>query len=166
MLFLATGAWAASDSKLAKDDETFLKEAAQGGQMEVQLGDIAAKKAVHDQVKAFGRRMKDDHSKVNKELMSLAKKKNVELPKNLEGKYKDEVERLTKLSGEEFDREYMQAMVKDHEEDIKAFDNAAKNAKDPDVKSFASKHLPTLKQHLELAQKTSKAVTKVSAKSK
>jgi putative membrane protein len=165
MVFVAFAAYAASgkaepSNKLAGDDEAFMKEAAQGGQMEVRLGETAAKNGRHDRVKAFGKRMQEDHGKANKELAALAKKKNVVLSKSLEGKQKSEVERLMKLSGDEFDREYMQAMVKDHKEDIEKFERAAKNAKDSDVKSFASKQLPTLKQHLELAERTNKELSK------
>jgi putative membrane protein len=165
ILLLAAVAYAASDkadtaNKLSKDDETFVKEAAQGGLMEVQLGEAASTKGVHDRVKAFGKRMKEDHGKANKELEAIAKKKNVQLSKNLEGKHKSEVERLAKLMGDEFDREYMEAMVKDHKEDIEKFEQAAKNAKDSDVKAFASKQLPTLKEHLQLAQNANKQLSK------
>jgi putative membrane protein len=104
--------------------------------------------------------MKEDHGKANKELEAIAKKKNVQLSKNLEGKHKSEVERLAKLMGDEFDREYMEAMVKDHKEDIEKFEQAAKNAKDSDVKAFASKQLPTLKEHLQLAQNANKQLSK------
>jgi putative membrane protein len=154
----AAGDKTSDESKLSKEDETFIKEAAQGGQMEVRLGQVA-KKAVHEPVKAFGKRMTEDHSKANKELAALAKKKSVALSKSLEGKYKSEVDRLAKLSGDEFDREYMKAMVKDHQEDVEKFEQAAKNAKDSEVKGFASKQLPILKEHLELAQKTEKELS-------
>jgi putative membrane protein len=161
MLFFGAAVHAASDKsgtgKLSKEDETFLKEAAQGGQMEVELGNVAAKKASNDRVKAFGKRMTEDHGKANKELAALAKKKNVQISKTLDDKHKNEVDRLSKLSGlsgSEFDREYMEAMVKDHKEDVEKFERAAKEAKDSDIKQFASKTLPVLKDHLELAQTT------------
>jgi putative membrane protein len=157
MLFFGAAVHAADKSgtgKLSKADETFLKEAAQGGQMEVELGNVATKKASNDRVKAFGKRMTEDHGKANKELAALAKKKNVQVSKTLDDKHKREVDRLSKLSGSEFDREYMAAMVKDHKEDVEKFERAAKEAKDSDVKEFASKTLPVLKDHLELAQTT------------
>ena len=76
------------------------------------------------------------------------------MPTKVEGKAKSTLDRLSKLSGAEFDREYMQAMVDDHKEDVSAFENASQKAKDPDVKKFASEHLPTLKTHLEIAEAT------------
>jgi putative membrane protein len=149
-----------SESKLSKDDERFVKDAAAGGMMEVELGKMAAEKAASDKVKEFGRRMQQDHGKANEELKTIAANKGVELPKVLEGKYKKTVDRLAKLSGEEFDRQYMRAMVEDHEEDLKKFERAAEKAKDPDVKQFASKHAPVIKQHLELAKTTEQEVKK------
>jgi putative membrane protein len=164
MLFFGAAVHAANDKgatgKLSKEDETFLKEAAQGGRMEVELGNVAAKKASNERVKAFGKRMTEDHGKANKELTALAKKKNVQLSKTLDDKHKSEVDRLSKLSGSEFDHEYMEAMVKDHKEDVEKFERAAKEAKDSDVKQFAAKTLPVLKDHLELAQTTQQQLGK------
>jgi putative membrane protein len=159
--------------KLSKDDERFIKEAAAGGMMEVELGKMAAGKATNDKVKEFGRRMQEDHGKANDQLKSLAANKGVEIPKALEGKHKTTVDRLSKLSGEEFDRQYMRAMIDDHKEDLRKFEREADKGKDTQVKQFASKHVPILKKHLELAEATgqevkatSKSPTKDSAKSK
>lgn len=149
-----------SESKLSKDDERFVKDAAAGGTMEVELGKMAAEKAASNEVKEFGRRMQEEHGKANEELKTIAVNKGVELPKGLEGKHKKTVDRLAKLSGEEFDRQYMRAMVEAHEEDLKKFERAAEKGKDPDVKQFASKHAPVIKQHLELAKTTEKQVKK------
>ena len=145
-------------SALSSGDVKFVKQAAQGGMMEVELGKIAADKATSAQVKDFARRMVDDHSKANTELMSLAKSKNVELATALEGKHKSTVDRLSKVEADKFDRQYMNLMVSDHKDDIKSFENAANKAKDADVKSFAAKNLPTLKTHLQLAQETDKSL--------
>lgn len=149
-----------SESKLSKDDERFVKDAAAGGMLEVDLGKMAAEKAASDQVKEFGRRMQEDHGKANAELKTIAANKGVELPKALEGKHKKTVDRLSKLSGEEFDRQYMRAMVEAHEEDLKKFEREAEKGKDPDLKQFASKHAPVIKQHLELAKTTEQHVKK------
>jgi putative membrane protein len=182
VLFLPWGpVMAASDKdddskrsvKLSKDDERFIKEAAAGGMMEVELGKMAAGKAANDKVKEFGRRMQEDHGKANDQLKSLASDKGVEIPKALEGKHKTTVDRLSKLSGEEFDRQYMRAMIDDHKEDLRKFEREAEKGKDSQVKQFASKHVPILKKHLELAEATgqevkatSKSPSKDSAKSK
>jgi putative membrane protein len=149
-------------------DQTFVKKAAIGGMAEVELGTLAKDKASSDQVKQFAQRMVDDHGKANDELKTLAQNKNITLPTELDAKHKAVRDRLSKLSGAQFDKAYMQAMLKDHREDVSEFRSESRSAKDPDVKAFAAKTLPTLEDHLKLAQQDSKAVatsgTKSSAK--
>jgi putative membrane protein len=157
-LGLAATAKTEQKDKVSKDDASFMKEAAEGGMMEVQLGKLAGEKASSKQVKEFGQRMLQDHSKANEALKKLAANKGVKLPTTLEGKHKSAVDRLSKLSGDEFDREYMRLMVDDHKEDVEKFESQAKKADDPDVKKFASQHAPILKKHLELAQSARKQV--------
>ena len=155
---LFSGSMAAAADKLSSGDQRFIKDAAGGGMMEVQLGKLAAEKASSPQVKEFGRKMEQDHSKANAELQKLASTKNVQIPHELEGKQKSTYDRLAKLSGDRFDREYMKAMIDDHKDDVDKFKKEAEKANDPDVKSFASKTLPTLEQHLEMAQSTGQQV--------
>jgi putative membrane protein len=161
----ALAAGAKSDSKVPSADEQFLKDAAAGGMMEVELGKIAADKAVNDQVKAFGKQMQEDHGKANDELKTLAANKGVQIPTALSGKHKRTVDRLSKLSNAEFDRQYMRTMIDDHKEDLKAFQREADKGKDPDVKQFASKYVPMIQNHLEMAQATGKQL-KVASVSK
>ncbi len=146
-------------------DQTFVKKAAEGGLAEVQLADLAKQKASSPEVKQFADRMATDHSKANDELKSLAQSKNITLPTDLSAKDKALRDRLDKLSGEQFDRAYMQAMVKDHTHDVKEFRQESQSAKDPDLKAFAAKTLPTLEQHLQLAQQDAKAVATSGTKS-
>ncbi len=167
VLLPAYSVHAASDAKnekLSRADTSFIKEAATGGMMEVELGKLAADKAGSDKVKQFGRQMQEDHGKANDELKQLAANKGVELPTSLGVKEKLTVQRLSKLSGEDFDRQYMKTMIDDHKTDVKNFEKQAAKAKDPDVKSFASKTLPTLKKHLKLAETTGKDVRATTAK--
>jgi len=139
-------------------DQQFVKKAAEGGMAEVQLGKLAQDKASNDQVKKFAERMVTDHGKANDELKTLAQNKNIQLPSNLSPKDQALHDRLAKLSGEQFDRAYMQAMLKDHRADVNEFKKASQTATDPDVKAFAAKTLPTLEEHLQLAQQDAKAV--------
>ncbi|HTI48577.1 MAG TPA: DUF4142 domain-containing protein [Casimicrobiaceae bacterium] len=152
------GARGASDAKLAHGDRKFIDNAAKGGMAEVQLGQLAAQKAQSAEVKQFGQKMVDDHTKANEQLKQIASSKNVELPTAIEGSAKREYDRLSKMSGADFDREYMKHMVSDHKKDVKEFSDEAKSGKDSDVKQFASSTLPTLQQHLQLAQQTDAAV--------
>jgi putative membrane protein len=147
-----------SSSKLSGADSNFIKEAAQGGMMEVELGKAAQDKASNEKVKDFGKRMEQDHSKANDELKKVASDKGVQLSSDLDKKHKSTLDKLTKLSGAEFDRQYMRDMVSDHKEDVKKFQNEADKGKDADLKKFASQTLPTLKEHLQLAESTADAV--------
>jgi putative membrane protein len=152
-------------------DQNFVMKAASGGMAEVDLGKLAVEKASSDEVKKFGQRMVDDHSKANEELKTLAQNKQITLPTDLDPHAKAMHDKLAKLSGAAFDRAYMQAMVVDHKKDVNEFRMEAKSGKDPDVKGWAAKTLPTLEEHLKLAQDTSRAVgtsgtTKTTDKSK
>ena len=161
-LFVATAFGAeqkGGTDNVAKEDADFVKEAASGGMMEVQLGKTAQEKSAKSQVKEFGRRMQTDHTKANNELKKLAAKKKITLPNELESKHKSIVDKITKLKGDEFDREYMSTMVDDHKEDIEKFQKEADNGKDADVKKFAQDHLPILKKHLALAEQTQKQIS-------
>ncbi|RPJ85191.1 MAG: DUF4142 domain-containing protein [Acidobacteria bacterium] len=131
----------------------FAEEAASGGTMEVKLGQLAASKASDPEVKSFAQRMVTDHGKANAELKKVAGQKSYSVSEEMNAKHKQMSDRLSKLSGIEFDREYMQMMVKDHEEDVEKFKEASQSLDDPALKQWASKTLPTLQQHLEQARK-------------
>ena len=142
----------------AANDKLFVTKAAEGGLAEVQLGQLAADHASSDEVKKFGQRMVTDHGKANDELKSLAQQKNITVPTELNAKDKALHDRLAKLSGAAFDRAYMQHMLADHRIDVNEFKRESTAGKDPDVKAWASKTLPTLEEHLKQAEDTTKAV--------
>jgi putative membrane protein len=129
---------------LSDKDKSFMKDAAKGGMMEVEMGKMAQQKGKSADVKKFGSTMVTDHSKANNELMAIAKKKGVDLSK--------EKPSMKKLNDANFDKEYINAMVKDHEEDWSAFQAEAKNGSDADVKAFASKTSAMIKKHLDMAK--------------
>lgn len=138
------------DQVVTGGDLAFMNDAAPGGMAEVEIGKLAASKAQNAEVKAFAQKMITDHSKAGDELKLLAAQKKVTLPPDLLPAHKQLMEKLSKLGGADFDKEYVKAMVTDHEKDVAAFENAAKTAADADVKAFAVKTLPTLKMHLEM----------------
>lgn len=144
-------AWAAQGT-LPRGDMKFASEAATGGLMEVQLGQLAQQNADSADVKQFGQRMVTDHGKANDELKALAQQKNLTLPTELKGKHKSEQEKLSKTSGANFDRMYMGLMVKDHVKDVADFRKAATKVKDPDLNAWSAKTLPVLEQHLQQAR--------------
>jgi putative membrane protein len=135
-----------------EDDQEFMVEAASGGLMEVQLGEAASKNAASAKVKEFGRRMVKDHTKANGELKSLAAKKNVTLPQTPGADHQKHIDDMKTKKGADFDKDYMSMMVDDHEKDVRKFENAANNAKDAELKAFASKTLPVLREHLQMAK--------------
>jgi putative membrane protein len=143
---------------LSSDDADFVQKAAKGGLAEVELGRLAQQKGASDVVKQFGQRMEQDHSKANQELQQLAFSKGVTLPQSLDEKDAAERDRLSKLSGREFDAAYMLDMVKDHMEDVSEFQREANKGQDLDVKAFASKMLPILQDHLRMAEQDEKIV--------
>jgi len=144
-----------SPAGMTMADQTFLKKAAQGGMAEVELGQLAVQKASSDQVKQFGQRMVDDHSKANDQPKQLAQQEHVKLPTQPSAKDKATKAKLENLSGKEFDEAYMSDMLKDHKKDVAEFERESKNAKDPAVKDFAEQTLPTLREHLKQAQQIS-----------
>ena len=129
---------------LSAKDKSFMKEAAQGGMMEVEMGKMAQQKGKSADVKKIGSTMVADHTKANNELMGIAKKKGVDLSK--------EKGKMEKLNDANFDKEYVNAMVKDHEKDWAAFQAEAKNGSDADVKAFASKTSAVIKKHLDMVK--------------
>lgn len=143
---------------LAHGDRKFVEDAAKDGLAEVELGKLASSKATNDQVKQFAQRMVTDHGKANDELKSLASAKDVDVPASTDRKHQKELDKMSKADASRFDREYMEHMVKEHKKDVKEFEKQAKHAKDPELKAFAEKTLPTLHDHLQLAQSTYDAV--------
>ena len=142
----------------ASPDAAFVQKAAAGGMAEVEMGKLAQDKATVDQVKQFGARMVQDHGKANDELKQVAGTKGVQLPAGPDAKAQTEMKKMQSMSGAPFDKHYIDHMVADHKKDIAAFEAEAKSGKDPEVKAFAQKTLPTLKEHLQLAQQAQAAV--------
>src|SRR5271154_2013843 len=119
----------AGDVGQVLQDKMFLRKAAEGGIAEVKLGQLAAQKASSDDVKAFGQKMVDDHTKLNTELAQVADSMGVMLPKTMNKDDQAEYDKLNKLSGNDFDIEYLTYMVKDHHKDLHEFRVEAANSR-------------------------------------
>ncbi|APR85305.1 putative exported protein [Minicystis rosea] len=146
---------------LDKQDMGFVTDVAQGNLTEIRLGEIVARNATNDEVRKYAQRMVDDHTKLNTQLATLMQqRKGVALPTALDKKHQDEVDKLAKETGDKLDRDYMSRMVDEHEKDVKAFEKIAKDAKDPELKQFASGALPTLQDHLTRAKEIESRVKK------
>ena len=142
---------AARAAPITRGDKAFIDKVAEGGRAEVQLGRLAEDKAADQGVKDFGRRMVEDHGKANRELSELAARKGLEPTAEI-GKQSGLYERLSKLAGREFDREYVREMVKDHRADVAEFKRMSDKAADPDLKAWVAKTLPTLEEHLRMIE--------------
>jgi len=141
------------DDQLSRSDRKFIEDAAGDGMYEVQAGQLAASKAQSPDVKDFANKMVGDHEKANNELVQLANAKKVELPAAPSRGKRHETEKLSKKSGGDFDRMFIDASIKDHEKDIKKFEKASGKVKDPQLKAWVDKTLPVLRDHLAMAQK-------------
>jgi putative membrane protein len=139
----------AASAVTGTSDTSFVNEAAIGGMAEVELGKLAASKSTNADVKKFGQMMVTDHTAANNELKALAAKKNWTLPTDIDSSHKSTMDDLKGRTGADFDKEYVEEMVDDHEKDVSAFEDKAKNATDPDLKAFAEKTLPVLRKHLD-----------------
>jgi putative membrane protein len=143
---------ASAASALSRQDQDYFDKLAKANLGEVYAGKIARDKAASPEVKKFAQHMVDDHGKKFEEQRAMAQKKNVALPASAEDKSKDAIKKIERLSGAEFDRAFMQQMVKDHESAVKLVQEIATKADDPELKAAAQKALPDIKQHLQSAQ--------------
>jgi putative membrane protein len=155
---LVAGAYAADQPAISARDSQFAGKAASGGMAEVQLGQLALKNASNQDVKTFAQRMVDDHTKAGDKLKTTAAKNSIALPSDMDAKDKATYDKLSKLQGAEFDKAYMKDMVKDHKTDVAEFQKEANTGKNADMKQFASDTLPTLQEHLKMAQDTATKV--------
>jgi putative membrane protein len=142
----------AGTSGSASVDRDFVENQLADGQAEVVLGQLAAQRASSPAVREFGEMMVRDHQKAGEDLKQLATKHNIQLTTTMDDEHNELRERLAKLSGVEFDREYIKAMVEDHQEAVDDTREKAERGDNTDIKQWASKTLPVLEQHLERAK--------------
>jgi putative membrane protein len=145
------------DTDVEKDSE-FAVKAAEGGMLEVELGKLAQQKGMSKEVKDFGKMLVNDHSKANEELKALAQTKNISLPATMSEKCQKTYNDLAEKNGEDFDDAFTEHMVKDHKDDIDAFQKEAEKGEDPDIKQWAAGKISTLEHHLDMAKTAEKAV--------
>ena len=140
-----------AESGLGEDqtiDREFLADAASGNMMEVELGRIAQEKATRKEVKDFAAMMVKDHSEANDRLKTIAQNKNIQLPQQMKEDQQEKVKKFRDMkAGKEFDKEYVNLMVEDHEEDVSLFEDKQNDIKDPEIKQWADNTLQTLRKH-------------------
>lgn len=137
---------------LSENEKEFIEEAAKSNMLELELGQLADKKASSKEVKEFADKMKTGHSQANTKLKQLAKNKNVSLPDSIAEDGMETKQDLAKLTGTKFDKKYIEEMLDNHKKDVNKFEDMAEKAEDPEVKNFAQQTLPSLKNHYMEAQ--------------
>ncbi len=144
-------------SPLSRDDRVFVAKAKQGGMAEVEAAKLAEQKSQVPKIKEFGARMVQDHGRANRQLERIASEKGIAVPDKLDKSGERELDVLEKLSGVKFERAYTEREVSDHKKAIKEFEHEAASGSDQDLKRFAEDTLPTLREHLQLAEAAQKA---------
>ncbi|MCF2446678.1 DUF4142 domain-containing protein [Dyadobacter sp. CY345] len=133
-------------------DKKFVLSAADGGMLEVKLGELAIRQGTKAKTKEFGKMMITDHNKANNELKTLASKKKIEIPAKLSNTKQQIYDSLAVMSGEKFDMLYMNMMIASHEETVGLFQTESTSGKDPEFKKWADSKIPSLKHHLEMSK--------------
>jgi putative membrane protein len=147
---------ASDTSTLSRSDRRFVTKAVELNNEEVRLSELAAQQATNPEVRSFAQQLVNEHSQVGTELSAIANRKGVIAdPSDYDQRA---TSKLSKKTGVEFDKAYLDKMADAHEDAVDLFEKAAKNAKDPEVQAFAAKQLPTLKEHQQHAKVLEKTV--------
>jgi putative membrane protein len=146
-----------------KASEKFITMAIQGNLAEVQMGQLAAQNGQSDAVKSFGQTLVKDHTDANQRATTAASSLGVTPPTEPTKKQQSDYQKMSKVTGAKFDREFAQHMVMDHKKDISAYQKASKMKNADAAATYASQTLPTLQQHLQTAQSLTKASGKSAA---
>ncbi|WP_062543134.1 DUF4142 domain-containing protein [Rufibacter tibetensis] len=143
-----------------KDEDSgwFVAEVASAGLFEVELGRLASSKGNDPRVRQFGQLMLDHHTQSNTQLKQIAELKNLIVPSALGEDHQETYNKVMTNTGAAFDKAYMEAMVKDHKDNLDRFEEMAEKGKDMELKAFAAKGLPMLRAHLKQAEELEDAL--------
>lgn len=156
---MASSADTSNTSKMvmASDEaQNFSKDAYLDGMTEVGLGKIAMKNGGTQSVKDFGKMMVDDHTKIDNEIQDLAKKYMIDLPTTVNADQQKDIDKLSKETGKDFDKDYVKMMVEGHKKAIATFKKEGDKITESDYKDFIMKTLPTLQKHLDAIEAINK----------
>lgn len=155
LVVAVSGVVRADDQKQTEpfSDEIFVKKAGSGGLAEVELGKIGQMKGTNPEVKTFSERLVTDHGKANDGLKTAAREAGLEVPAKPDAEAQKHIDMFRDYKGENFDRDFVKHMIEDHEKDVALFTRASRECKNAKLKEFATKTLPTIKEHLDIARK-------------
>ncbi|MBE7179180.1 MAG: DUF4142 domain-containing protein [Mucilaginibacter polytrichastri] len=146
--------------KTGSDETNSINKLAEGGMMEVLMGNLAAENAADPRVKAYGKMLAKDHSAADDKLQALATEKNVTLPDKLPAEKEQHINMMKEQKGADFDAHYISMMVEDHKKDIAEYKELTKKLNDPKLVDFANEALPVLQKHLDSAEAIQKSMKK------
>jgi putative membrane protein len=136
----------------SSSDKKFVKSALEGGNAEVKLGELAAQKGSSEDVKQFGQKMVDDHTRLGDQMKQIAQQQGMQVPDEIPAKDTALQAKLSGLSGDDFDKAYIKAMVQDHKKDLSEFKKEASSGNDTSIKDAASQGAQVISEHLQMAQ--------------
>lgn len=154
---IGCGASAAGAAQLSHQDQTFMKEAAQGNLAEIQAGQLAQQRGTTQPVKQLGQTLVTDHQEMNQKLEQFAQQNNVTLPTSPTSAHQKQMNSLEKLQGQKFDHSFARDEVSDHEKDIAKFQKEAKSTHDPALRQMVEQSVPVLQKHLQMAKEAQTA---------
>ena len=141
-----------SAAQQPNEEQVFVTTAAKAGQAEVELATLAQNKATTDKARTLASQLRSDHERANAELMAIARRKGINVDPSPTAEERQAASRLESATGGAFDSAYTDQMVQDHQAAVQLFEDYSHTGKDRDLKAFAEKTLPTLRNHLEMAQ--------------
>jgi putative membrane protein len=152
VVLLCPLAFSQNTTTASASDKKFVHSALEGGNAEVKLGQLAAQKGNSEDVKQFGQKMVDDHTKMGEQMKQIAQQEGITVPEGIPDKDKALESKLNSLSGEAFDKAYIKAMVQDHRKDLSEFKKEASSGNDTSIKDAASQGSQIISQHLQMAE--------------
>lgn len=144
-----SGAGSMGAQPISGSERDFLVEAGSGHLAEIQTAQIAQQRAGSTDVQNLAQQMIQEHTRLSNNLQQVAQQANVSVPNQLSSQHQQDYDRLVKYSGQEFDRQYLQHLINDHQRDIDRYQRMASQASDPNVRAYAQQTLPSLRQHLQ-----------------
>ena len=138
-------------TKKQEHDAEFMVNSSVNGSLEMELSRLAQQKATTPVVKDLATRLVQQHAEMSNALHSLADRKSIVLPTGLGKEQQEQMQKLAGLTGSQFDKQYLDALVDVHKDDVDSFDDMSEDAYDGDIRGFAAKYLPALKEHLDAA---------------
>ena len=150
-------AGAASAAQLSQQDQNFVKQAAQGGLEEIQSGQMAEQKGASQAIKQLGQTLVTDHTMMNEQLKQIAQQQGFTLPQSLSQDDRQEMQQLRNASGQQFDRQFADEQIEDHQKMIQVLQKEAQTTQDPALREFAQSGIPVMQKHLQMAQQAKSA---------